>query len=404
MTRCVLGLALVWSLFLLSGCRRSQVPLVQGQPPTVTISQPIQREVRDYEEFTGRTDAVYSVDVRARVTGYIIKVPFKEGDIVKEGDVLYEIDPRPYQATLDKAKGDVVRLEGQKKLIDIQVDRYTKLVAKGAGSQQDLDTYLGQQAENAGSLQAARAAVEFAALNLGFCTVTSPITGKVSRTYWNVGNLVNQDSTLLTTVVSTDPMYGYFDVDERTMLRIQQMAREGKIKQPRPGEIPVYIGLATEEGYPHEGIIDFVNNRVDPLTGTITVRGVFKNADRYLTPGLFLRVRVPIGPPYRALLVTERALGTDQGQKYLLVVDDKNEVHYRAVKVGPLRDGLRVIEEGITADDWVIVNGLQRVRAGVTVKADRSTMPLTPAPAPEAKPAVAKPAGTQPPQASPAKP
>lgn len=389
--RC-LFLSIFIGTFLLTGCTHKPPPAAPPVPE-VEVSVPIEREVTDYEDFTGRTDAVYSVDIRARVTGYLVKVNFKDGDQVKANDVLYEIDPRPYQAELDRAKGQVEKLEGQKKLLQIQVDRYTKLVAKGAASQQELDTYIGQQAENLGGLAAAKSQVIYADLNLQFCTIKSPISGQISRTFFQIGNLINQDSTLLTTVVSVDPMYAYFTVEEATYLRLHKLMDEGRIKSLKEKKVEVIMGLADDVNrkFPYRGTLDFVNNIVDPTTGTITVRGVFPNPKGLLKPGLFTRVRVPMGEPHKGLLVTDRAVGTDQGQKFLYVVDEQNKVQYRRVKLGLVFDGLRAIDEGLKPGEKVIVNGLQRVRPGSDVKVEMVDMASQPKAGGEVKPAVVKP-------------
>jgi RND family efflux transporter MFP subunit len=378
------------------GCNRKPPP-AGPQVPEVTFALPVQREIQDYAEFTGRTDAIYTVDIRARVNGYLVKVNFKDGDIVQKDQLLYEIDPRPYQAQLDVAKGQVERLEGQKKLLQIQVDRYTKLVAKGAASQQDLDQYIGQQAENLSALAAAKAQVIYNDLNLKFCYIASPITGQVSRTFYQIGNLVTADNTLLTTVVSIDPMYAYFTVEEPTYLRIEKMMLKGILKTRKDAEIPVRMGLADdfERQFPFKGTFDFVNNIIDPTTGTITVRGVFPNPNGLLKPGLFARVRVNTGPKHTGLLVAERAIGTDQGQKFLYVIelddeDNKEKVQYRRVKTGQMFDGLRAIEEGLKAGEHVVVNGLQRVRPGIEVKAAEVKMASLAAPPPDEKRPVVK--------------
>ncbi len=371
---------MVFGVLLLGSCQRAAppaAPLVQA----VDVALPIQRTVVDHEEFTGRTDAVSRVEIRARVSGYLIKVNFKDGDIVKKDDLLYEIDPRPFQAVLDDAKGTLERLVAQKKLLDIQVDRYRGLAAKGAASQQDLDQYLAQQAENVGSQNSAKAQIERAQLNLGFTTVASPIAGKISRTLLTVGNLVNADATLLTTVMSIDPIYAYFDIDEPTLLRVLKMKREGLLPQ-RIGLVEVSMGLADDvhHAFPLKGVLDFANNTVDPQTGTILVRGTFKNPYEMPTkpplmlPGMFVRVRLDIGLPHKAFLVTERALGTDQGQKYVFVVGKDHKVAYRGITLGQVFDGLQAIEKGLNADDRVVVDGLQRIRPGMEVKAEPKDM------------------------------
>ena len=366
----------------LAGCSHGPPAAVAPPEPLVTVSRPIVREIADYEDYTGRTDAVSTVDVRARVSGYLVKVNFADGDVVKQGDLLYQIDPRPFQADLDQAKGQVERLEAQKKLFAIQVERYRRLAEKGAGSRQDYDQYVAQQAENVGGLKAAQAQVDRAVLNLEFTRITTPTTGQISRTLLTTGNLVAADNTLLTTIVTIDPMYAYFNIEEITLLRVRKLMREGVIKARGSHEVEVQMGLADDQDrkFPLRGTIDFVNNAVDPQTGTILVRGVFPNPHQLpqrpplLTPGLFVRVRLPMGLPHRAMLITERAIGTDQGQKFVYVVDESNKVSYRRVKLGLMFDGLQAVEEGLNPGERVVVNGLQRVRPGAQVRVEQVDM------------------------------
>jgi RND family efflux transporter MFP subunit len=267
-------------------------------------------------------------------------------------------------------------------LLIIQVDRYRKLAEKGAGSQQDLDQYLAQQAENIGALKTAQAQVERAELNLDFTKITAPISGVLSRTLLTVGNLVNADQTLLTTLVSINPMYAYFPIEEPTLLRVQKMRREGIIDARQLGQIPVRMGLAddVDRKFPLSGVLDFANNTVDPQTGTILVRGVFQNPFKLpdvhpvLMPGLFIRVRLEMGPLHKALLVNERAVCTDQGQKYVYVVNKDNKVEYRKVTLGLVFDGLQAIEDGLKPDDEVALTNLQRIRPDMTVKVERVEM------------------------------
>lgn len=393
------GLALMLGLGAeAAGCNRKHAADQALPPPLVMVRTPVQREVTGYEYFTGRTEAPESVDVRARVTGYLVKINFQPGYPVRKGQVLFEIDPRPYQAQLDISRGQLALDQAQLKLAIAEYN-IGKEVAKtpGAISQQELEKRAAAQARAEAAVQATKAQVEYNQINLDFTKVSSPIDGIISRYFLTVGNLVNQDVTLLTTIVSEDPMWVYFQVDERTLLRVGQMIREGKISPGQVGKAPVQIGLATEgDQFPHEGTLDFVNNQVDRSTGTITVRGVFPNpapangGPRLLTPGLFVRVRLPVTPPAPALLVPEEAVGTDQGKKFLYVVNDQDQVEYRPINLGPLEpDGLRVVEpvavvrtddgvrparEGekglpsLSAGDRVIVTGLQRVRPALTVK------------------------------------
>jgi RND family efflux transporter MFP subunit len=376
----------VFGISLLASCQREAPPAL-SVVQTVDVAVPIEREVVDHEEFTGRTDAVSRVDIRARVAGYLMKVTFKDGDVVKKDALLYEIDPRPFQAALDEAKGMLEKLVAEKKLFDIQVDRYRKLAEKGAGSQQDLDQYLAQQAENVGAQTSAKAQIERAQLNLGFTRVMAPITGKISRTLLTEGNLVNADSTLLTTLMSIDPIYAYFNVEEPTLLHVLKMKREGLLPQ-RLGMAEVHMGLVDDvhRAFPLKGLLDFANNTVDPQTGTILVRGTFQNPYEMpakpplLLPGLFVRVRLDMGLPHKAFLLTERAIGTDQGQKYVFVVGKDNKVAYHRVTLGLMFNGLQAVEEGLKAGDRVVVNGLQRIKPGMVVKAEPTDMASLAAP------------------------
>ncbi len=367
-----------------ASCEKAQ-PQAKPHLPVVDVAIPVAKPVAGYEDFIGRTDAVSKVDIRARVSGYLVKVAFTDGDHVKQGQLLYEIDPRPFQAELDQALGAVERLEAEKKLLAIQVERYTKLAAKGAGSQQDLDEYIGKQAENVGAIKAAKANVEKAALNLDFTKITAPIDGKVGRTLITVGNLVNADATLLTTLVSIDPMYAYFSVEEPMLIEIRKSIRDGIYKGQATKRVPVRMGLADDTGktFPLHGWLDFTNNTVDPQTGTIEVRGVFENPYQepekpaLLMPGYFVRVRLEDSRPHETLLVTDRAIGTDQGDKFVYVVDDANKIVYHRVTLGQLFHGLRAIETGLKPGERVVVNGLQRIRPGIEVKPN--VVEMTPA-------------------------
>lgn len=336
--------------------------------PRVTVSKPLAQSVRQHETFTGRIAPVESVDILARVSGYLDKVFFSEGQEVKKGDKLFEIDRRPYEAEKDKAEGNVREAAAQLKLMKSILQRSIKQFNVNALSAEEYSKAIADEAKAAAAVEVAQAGLKTATLNLGFTIVTSPIDGRISKFNITPGNLVVTDKTLLTTVVSMDPMYAYFAVDELTVQRIREMARKGTFKSVQSGAIvPVELRLSSEQGYPHKGSINFVDVRVDPSTGTLPVRGEFPNKDRALVPGYFCRVRVTIGAPYDALLVPERALLSDQGQKYLLLVDGKDVVQYRPVEVGLLQDGLRAIRGGLKADDRVIINGLQRVRPGLSV-------------------------------------
>jgi RND family efflux transporter MFP subunit len=370
----VLGVGLV-----AAGCapRPSEEPA--SDPIPVTVSSPVEREVTDYADFTARTAAVDSVELRARVWGYLDKVNFKEGALVKKGDALFEIDPLTYQAALNQAVGNLASIEARVERLNADLKRARRLVGTGAMSREEYDKIAGDQGEAESSRAALKAAVERAKLDLGYTKVTAPVSGRVSRYVVTVGNLVQAGDqgggTLLTTIVSVDPMYAYFDVDEYTVLRVRRLIREGKAISARDGEVPVWLGLANEEGFPHQGTINFVDNQVNPRTGTLRVRGVFPNKDEALAPGYFGRVRVRIGFPHQALLVSERALDTDQGQKIVYVVNRDNKVVSRPVRVGALHDGLREITDGLKPGERMIVNGLQQVRPGITVEPKLVEMP-----------------------------
>jgi multidrug efflux system membrane fusion protein len=358
--------------------------------------------VTDYAYFTGRAEAPESVNVQSRVTGYLVSIDFEPGTEVEAGQRLFLVDPRPYQAALDRAIGQVNLAKARLKLAQADYARALEIAkTPGAISQQDVDKYAAAQGEAEAAVDAAEANSESARLNVEFTKILSPVDGEVGRNLLTLGNLVKQDKTLLTTVVSEDPMYAYFDVDEHTLLRIERMIQQGKVAREDPdGVFPVELGLADEENrYPHQGVIDFVNNRIDATTGTLQFRGTFANPPlgykglRLLTPGMFVRIRLPIGGPHSALLVPQKAICTDQGRKYLLIVNKQDVVQYRPVTLGAQQpDGLQVVTpvkmvrtkdglqpadepgapkgktvDSITRDDRVIVNGLQRARPGMRV-------------------------------------
>ncbi len=384
---------LVWLAMLLcaaaaaSGCAKSQAEVAEPEAPAIPVAHPATRQVTDFVDFTGQTAAVQSVTIVPRVTGYLQSEPFREGAEVKAGAVLFSIDPRPYQAQLDQAQGQVTLNEARLKEAQADNARAKGLSrTPGAISQQDLDRFQAAEEEANASLQASKASLEVFKLNLSFCQVTSPIDGQVSRYFLTPGNLVNQDQTQLTTVVSPDPMYVYFNMDEVTLLRIRQAIAQGKIKPYESGQFPVYIGLQNEEGYPHVGTVDFFNNQVDSTTGSITVRGVLQNPQptaghRLFSPGMFVRVHLPIGKPYPALLVIDRAISSDQGLKYVYTMDASHKIQQKNVETGALEDdGLRVIEpaangKGLAASDWVVVGGIQQVRPRMEIRPDIEPMP-----------------------------
>jgi RND family efflux transporter MFP subunit len=360
------------------GCQ-SGPTVVTLPPPEVTVSQPVAREVGDYFVTTGQVAAVESVDVRARVSGYLFGVHFEDGTEVKQGDLLFEIDPRPYQATLEQAEADLARWEAERRKAEADVVRTQKLLPRGAASERDLEVAIAAKETAIASIKAAKASIDQANLNLEWARVIAPISGRVSRASITKGNLIQlsgSSSDVLTTLVSMDPMYVYFDIDEATVLE-RQAANRAAGRPSRPDRVKdlnlsVEIALGGHGAFEIKGPLDFVDNRVDPSTGTLKARAVFDNAERLLTPGLFVRVRVQINELKPSLLVPERAIGTDQGTKYLLVVDEQNRVEYRPVELGPLTDdGFRAVRKGLQAEDWVIVNGVQRARPGASVNPQR---------------------------------
>ena len=338
-------------------------------PPlqTVTVAPVPEREISEWDEFTGRLEAVDQVEIRPRVSGYIKRVTFTEGREVKKGEVLFEIDPRPYQAELARAEAELERAKSAAALAASDVQRAQTLVKAQAISREEYDSRTSAEAQGGAGVKAAEAAVQTARLNLEWTRVRSPINGRVSNALVTSGNLVEAGppATLLTTVVSLDPMYVYFDSDEQTYLRYAGRARHGS--NWRTAKLPVYLGLANEDGFPHEGQLDFVDNQIDPNTGTIRTRAVFSNSSRALTPGLFARVKLVGDHKRKALLVRDAAIGTDQDRKFVLVVGQGDTLAYRPVVPGRLVDGLRIIDSGLQPGEHVVVNGLMRVRPGMKV-------------------------------------
>jgi multidrug efflux system membrane fusion protein len=347
----------------------------------------VQREITENVRFTGRFNAINYVEIKPRATGYVVSTPFKEGSYVQKGDLLFAIDPRPYQAKLDDANGQVKLYEAKLKLAKADNLR-AKDVGKtpGAISKQDLDKYVAAEEEAAAAVEASKASTEVRNLDLEFCSVISPISGRISKYFVTLGNLVTQDSTQLTTVVSEDPIYCYFDADERTLLKVIRRVQAGKKKNDSADdfpETPVFIGLADEKGFPHQGTLNFTSNLIDSQTGTINLRAIIKNIFKNdKTPlflhGMFCRVLVPISNPKNAILIADRAIGTDQGLKFVYVMDKDYKLEYRRVTVGDLQpDNLRAIESGLNADEKVVVSGIHLVRPGTIIRPDLIEMPVT---------------------------
>jgi RND family efflux transporter MFP subunit len=365
------------------GCD-SSLPVAETPPPPVSVSQPLAREVVDHDDYEGRIAAVEMVEVRARVRGHLTSVNFQAGQIVQKGDLLFEIDPRPYQAALAAAQAQLAAADAALELATKEYNRGMRLLRSNAASREEVDIWVGKQGVAKGDRLKAQAAVEQAQLDLDFTKIVAPIAGKVSRAQVTVGNLVNAagGETLLTTIVSVDPMYVYFDVDERALLRYRKQSSEKEqtadsaSRNPvKELKIPIEIGLEGETGFPHHGVLDFADNRVNPSTGTIQVRGVIPNPKSIIDAGMRARVRVPVSDPHKVLMVTERAIGTDQGLKFVYIVNDQNVVDRRDVDLGRSTEGLQIVTEGLKPEDWVIVNGIQRVRDGAKVEPKRVSMP-----------------------------
>ena len=353
---------------ILAGCSRepANASLTAPPPPAVTVSKPLQKTVTHYAEFSGTTEARESVTVRARVEGVLEKIHFSPGAVVKAGDLLYSIDARPYETRLEEAKADLAIRKAELQLAEATGYRLQRAFKDKAVSEVAVIEAEANLSTARAAVDAARAAVTRATLDLSYTRVKAPISGRIARSMVDTGNLVGAgERTVLTTIVQDDPIYAYFTVSERDLLYYQQQLDS----QPSPtsGDTPVFLGLANQSGYPFEGHIDYIHNRVNAETGTIRIRAIFPNPDHRLLPGLFARVRVPIGNATNELLVPNTALGRDQQGHYLLIADAENTVRHQPVTTGALIDGMRVISKGIAPDDRIIVNGLQKARPGAPV-------------------------------------
>lgn len=343
------GLLAVCLVLPLAGARAAE----PEKPPRVEVTRPVSRTVTDNELFTGRLTAAQTVDIRPRVSGYLIRALFKEGADVKKGDLLFEIDPRPYQTELNRAKTTLDAAEARLKLAQAEYARNRALFTKAAVSREELDRSKSALDLARAQVAVAKATLDMARINFDFTRVMAPIDGRIGRRLLDPGNLVKADDTLLATIVSREPMYVYFDVDERTLLRLRRTARDGKARADT--ELPAWMSLADEKGYPHRGVVNFTDIRVDAATGTLRMRAVFANPTGFLLPGLFVRVRLPVGKPYKALLVPEGAVEPIKTRRFVYVVNEKDVVERRRVVLGGLDGGMRVVKEGLKPDDRVIV-------------------------------------------------
>jgi multidrug efflux pump subunit AcrA (membrane-fusion protein) len=391
---------------LAAGCSAPPPPAFAPRVAEVEVEPAVERIITDYEVFYGKTQAEKEVDVRARISGYLDKILFKDGAEVHEKDVLFEIDPRPLQAELERTEANVAQAEAHLQHMEYDYRRAQTLANNKTMSREDYDKAFGDMAESRAAVKSAIAARNTAELNLKYSRVVAPISGRISRRMVDVGNLIKADDTSLTRIVSLDPIYAYFDIDERTYLRVQRFLEQQEYSPGQSKRVPVALGLSDEnasgppdpalptlgastlgllgyrhgsgplvaasalfpgrlpdEEFPFQGEIDFVDNKVDPDSGSLWVRGTFPNAHRLLTPGLFVRVRLPVSAPHRAVLIPERALATDQGEKNVWVLDAQDHAWYRKVKFGAQQGPQRVIKEGVKPGERVIVSGLQKVRA-----------------------------------------
>lgn len=379
------------ALAALTSCRPPAAgPPPAPPPPQVTVAEVVQKEVVEWDEFTGRLDAKESVEIRARVSGYLDIIHFAEGKMVKEGDLLFTIDRRPYEAEHAAAVAEMEQTKTRAELAEADFVRAQKLVETRAISQEDFDTRAKSAAAARSTVKSAEARVALAKLNLDFTEVRTPIAGRIGRALVTKGNLIiggTSGTTLLTTVVSLDPIYGFVDVDERLVLKYRRLSASGQRVSAVNMHIPCEMKLPDEEGFPHAGIVDFVDNRINAGSGTVSARTVFPNKDLLLGPGMFFKVRAPGSGKYKAVLIPDKALANDQAQRFVYVVGADSVALFRPVKIGALIDGLRVVTEGLQPGDKVITEGMINVRPGapVTVVAPPTPVPATPAPAASAK-------------------
>ena len=380
-----LGVMLALSVAVISGCSGQAAETGMPPPPEVSAAPVLVKQVSQWDDFSGRVEAVENVDLRPRVSGYIDRVNYEEGQEVRKGDVLFTIDSRSYRAELARAQADLARTRSQAELGRSEAARAKKLSELQAISTESYEQRRSAAAEAQANVAAAQAAVDAARLNLEFTQVRAPISGRAGRALVTAGNLVTagDSASVLTTLVSLDKMHVHFDTDERTFLHYAELARKGERPSENGAGVPVQVGLVGEEGFPHTGVVDFLDNQVDPATGTIRARALLDNADRAFTPGLFARVRVLGSGEFKAMLIDDKAVLTDQDRKYVYVVDAKGQAQRKDVELGRTANGLRIVEKGLASGDKVIVSGVQKVFfPGMPVKAKTVVMGA-PEPAPQ---------------------
>ncbi|NBA97436.1 multidrug efflux RND transporter periplasmic adaptor subunit MexE [Pseudomonas sp. R5(2019)] len=351
------------AVLVMSACGRAPEAVQAPAAPKVSVAKVLEQSINEWDEFTGRLEAPETVEVRPRVSGQIDQVAFSEGALVKKGDLLFQIDPRPFQAQVRQLEAQLQQARATALRSDNEALRGERLRASNAISAELAESRTSAAQEARAGVAAIQAQLDLARLNLSFTRVTAPISGRVSRAQITAGNIVSADVTPLTSVVSTDKVYAYFDADERVYLKYTELARAGQ----RGQTTPVYLGLSNEEGNPHLGQMNFVDNQVNPKTGTIRGRAVFDNRHGDFTPGLYARLKLVGSGTYQAVLINDEAVGTDLGKKFVLVMDADNKATYRAVELGPKLEGLRIVRNGLHKDDRIVVKGLQRVRPGSAV-------------------------------------
>lgn len=380
MKNLLLGIGILSVLLTAAGCKKGSAP--QQGPLPVNVVTVIEKEVNEWDEFTGRLEAVESVEIRPRVSGYITEIHFEAGAIIKKGDLLYVIDPRPYQADFDRAVAEFERMQAQLKLAQIELDRAKDLRAKNTISASEFDQKAATHQGASAASTAAEAAKNSAALNLEFTQIKSPIDGRVSDARITLGNLVQPGpgvESVLTTVVSVDPIYAKVDADENAILKYVKLSEEGKRVSARTAKIPAFVELGNETGFPHEGYIDFVDNRLDPGTGTVRARAVLKNWNpNLITPGFFVRVRVAGATPYRAALIPDKVITSQQGVKYVFVVKAENTLERRNIETGTMFEGKRIVKSGLKDGEKVVSTRLQLIQPGMPVKPIPEESPAQP--------------------------
>ncbi|MCB5214998.1 efflux RND transporter periplasmic adaptor subunit [Rheinheimera aquimaris] len=337
--------------------------------PLVSVAQVVYERVTEWDEFTGRLQAPQTVNLVPRVSGYIEQIHFSEGALVQKGDLLVQIDPRPFAAEVARLKAELQSAKSASVLADAEYSRAEKLSSQRAISAEVLDSRLARKQQTAATVASVSAALQRAELDLSYTSIRAPISGRVSYAQVTAGNYVNAGQSQLTSLVSTDKMYAYFDVDEQTYLKYARLAQDGKRADTRDEAAnPVYMALASETGFNHIGHVDFVDNRIDAQTGTIRIRASFANAENDLLPGLFARIRLVGSDSYDGVLIDEKAVGTDLNNKFVLVVNASNQLEYRAITLGEKVNGLRIVTDGLAATDKIVVNGLQRVRPNMQIE------------------------------------